>query len=146
MAAASSSSSTAEDWSRIVRRRHPTEDFTIDRKVLGKGSFGTVFKGVDKTSGLKVALKFSHNKLSASAMDGARDEAVMMQRVRFGIQGPRRGTSSDQEGPGRLSSRSGLGSILPRRGGFRFGMGARGCDACRPGRSVIAEMRSARDW
>jgi hypothetical protein len=84
-AAASSSAGTPEEiaaaYASIVCRRHPMEDYEIARKKLGKGSFGTVFKGVDKKTGLKVALKFSHNHLQAKAMDGARAEAVMMQMV-----------------------------------------------------------------
>jgi len=84
MAAAATPTTPAEVkgvYDTIVKRSHPSEDFDISRKALGKGSFGTVFQGTDRRSGLKVALKFSHNHLTASAMDGARSEAVLMQSV-----------------------------------------------------------------
>ena len=77
-------SAEAKPYDAIVRRCHPSAHYDIDRRALGKGSFGTVFQGVDKSSGLTVALKFSHNHLKEPAMKGARDEAVAMQEVSIG--------------------------------------------------------------
>ncbi|KAA0164266.1 hypothetical protein FNF31_02500 [Cafeteria roenbergensis] len=74
-------SAEAKPYDAIVRRCHPSAHYDIDRRALGKGSFGTVFQGVDKSSGLTVALKFSHNHLKEPAMKGARDEAVAMQEI-----------------------------------------------------------------
>lgn len=74
-------SAEAKPYDAIVRKCHPSTNYDIDRRALGKGSFGTVFQGVDKSSGLTVALKFSHNHLKEPAMKGARDEAVAMQEV-----------------------------------------------------------------
>jgi hypothetical protein len=80
-ASASDPGTGAKTYESIVKRVHPSVDIDICRKPIGKGSFGTVYVGETKAEGLKVAAKFSHNHLSETALNNARDEALIMQQV-----------------------------------------------------------------
>jgi len=82
MAAAAAVPKDRTAYEAIVRSRNPSVDYAVERQVLGKGTFGAVYRGVDRATGLTVALKYSHLHLSGTALAKAREEAEVMQRVR----------------------------------------------------------------